>query len=122
MARVKNEKQYEALLERVEYLMEVVHEDTPTDDPEFNELDLLADLVEEYEMEHYPVGDPSFTEVLKLRMYEMNLTQKTLAKMLGVSPPRVSEYLAGKAEPTLKVARKIHKKLNIDANVILSAV
>jgi HTH-type transcriptional regulator/antitoxin HigA len=45
-----------------------------------------------------------------------------LAKMLGISAPRVSEYLAGKTEPTLRVARKIHRELNIDANVILGAV
>jgi HTH-type transcriptional regulator/antitoxin HigA len=39
--------------------------------------------------------------------------------MLGVSTSRVSEYLTGKSEPTLKVAREISKKLNIDAHLIL---
>jgi HTH-type transcriptional regulator/antitoxin HigA len=52
----------------------------------------------------------------------MRLTQKALAEMLGISAPRVSEYLAGKSEPTLQIARKMHQKLNIDANVILGAV
>ena len=52
----------------------------------------------------------------------MNLTQKTLAEMLEISAPRVSEYLTGKTEPTLQVARRMHKKLNIDANVILGTV
>jgi HTH-type transcriptional regulator/antitoxin HigA len=121
MAQIKDEKQYEALLKRVEYLMEVVQEDTPQDNPDFIELDVLADLVEEYAIEHYPVGTPSLTNVLKLRMYEMNLTQKTLAEMLEISAPRVSEYLTGKAEPTLPIARKMHQKLSIDANVILGA-
>jgi len=122
MARIKDEKQHEGLLKRVEYLMEVVREDTPKDNPDYIELDVLADLVEEYEMEHYPVGTPSLTNVLKLRMYEMNLTQKALAEMLEISAPRVSEYLTGKSEPTLQVARKIHQKLNIDANIILGSV
>ena len=52
----------------------------------------------------------------------MNLTQKIPAEMLEISAPRVSEYLTGKSEPTLQVARKMHKKLNIDANVILGAM
>ncbi|MDR2475204.1 MAG: helix-turn-helix domain-containing protein [Bacteroidales bacterium] len=52
----------------------------------------------------------------------MNLTQKTLAEMLGISAPRVSEYLTGKSEPTLQIARKMHKKLNIDANVFLGMI
>lgn len=122
MAHIKDEKQYQVMLKRVESLMEIVDEETPSDDINFVELDLLADLVEEYEMEHYPIGMPSFTNVLKLRMYEMGLTQKTLAELLGISAPRVSEYLNGKSEPTLQVARKIHQKLNIDANIILGTV
>ncbi len=119
MARIKDEKQYLAMLKKVESLMEIVNEETPSTDSNFIELDLLSDLVEEYEIEHYPVGTPSFTNVLKLRMYEMGLNQKTLAEILGISAPRVSEYLTGKSEPTLQVARKIHQKLNIDANIIL---
>jgi HTH-type transcriptional regulator/antitoxin HigA len=59
---------------------------------------------------------------MKARMEEMNITQRTLAEMLEISPPRVSEYLTGKSEPTLQIARKIQKQLNIDANVILGVV
>lgn len=56
---------------------------------------------------------------IKLRMYEMGLTQTKLSELLNVSPSRVSEYLLGKCEPTLKVAREISRKLNIDANIVL---
>ena len=52
-------------------------------------------------------------------MYEMGLNQIKLSELLGVSPSRVSEYLTGKSEPTLPVARNMCKKLNIDASVIL---
>lgn len=31
----------------------------------------------------------------------------------------LSDYISGKCEPTLKVAREINRKLNIDANIIL---
>ncbi|NDV46192.1 helix-turn-helix domain-containing protein [Paludibacter sp. 221] len=122
MVRIKTEEQYQVLLKKVENLMEVVTEDTPSTDPAYVELDLLADLVEEYETAHYPVGTPSLADLLKLRMYEMNLTQKALAELLDISAPRVSEYLTGKTEPTLQVARRMHTKLNIDANVILETV
>jgi len=49
----------------------------------------------------------------------MKLNQIKLSEILGVSPSRVSEYLTGKSEPTLKVAREISKKLNIDSNIVL---
>ena len=82
-------------------------------------MDLISDLVADYEEEHFPVEAPSLVEVLKLRMYEMGLSQTKLSELLNVSPSRVSEYLSGKCEPTLKVAREMSRKLSIDANIIL---
>lgn len=52
-------------------------------------------------------------------MYEMEISQVKLSEILNVSPSRVSEYLTGKSEPTLKVAREISRKLKIDASVVL---
>ena len=37
-----------------------------------------------------------------------------IEELLGVSTSRVSDYLNGRCEPTLKVAREISRKLNID--------
>ncbi len=40
---------------RIEKLMKQVEEDTPTTDKRIMELDLLVDLAEENEDEHYPI-------------------------------------------------------------------
>jgi HTH-type transcriptional regulator/antitoxin HigA len=120
MAKIKDENQYQFVLKRVEELMEIVTEETSSSDPIYVELDLLAALAEEYEMEHYPIGQPTLADVLKLRMYEMQLTQNSLADLLGVSAPRVSDYLNGKMTPTFRIAKKMHHNLNIDANLILA--
>lgn len=117
--KIKTEQQYDAIIERINELLKIVTDETPTSDKNFIELMLLSDLVAEYEDVHYPISTPSLAEVIKLRMYEMNLTQSAVSELLGVSPSRVSEYITGKSEPTLKVARKISKKLNIGAEVIL---
>ena len=58
-------------------------------------------------------------DVLKLRMYEMGINQAKLSELLGVSTSRVSDYITGRSEPTLKVAREMSRKLNIDANIVL---
>ena len=118
MAKIKTEKQYKAACARVEELLKVVSNETPTDDKNFLELDLISDLVADYEEEHFPIEAPSLVDVIKLRMYEMGLTQTKLSELLNVSPSRVSEYLSGKCEPTLKVAREMSRKLNIDANIV----
>ncbi|MDR3245141.1 MAG: helix-turn-helix domain-containing protein [Prevotellaceae bacterium] len=119
MTKIKTEKQYKAACERIEELLQSVGNDTPTDDKNFVELDLLSDLVADYEEVNYPVKEPELSDVIKLRMYEMGINQTKLSELLGVSPSRVSEYLTGKSEPTLPVARNISRKLNISASVVL---
>jgi len=122
MKSIVNRAEYEAIMTRIDELVEIVDDNTLPSDRNYIELDFLTDLVVAYEKEHFPIGKPVLTDVLKSRMYEMNLTQKMLAEMLDISAPRVSEYLTGKSEPTLQVARKLHKKLNIGAEIILGAI
>ena len=119
MTKIQNETAYKATMERIEELLPLVDDNTPLSDKNLIELDLLSGLVEEYEDEHYPIKGPSLADIMKLRMYEMGLTQTKLSELLNVSPSRVSEYFLGKCEPTLKVAREISRKLNIDANIVL---
>ena len=119
MTKIDSETQYEWALKRVEELFEIVQEDTPETDPLYLELKLLGNLVADYEEEHYSLGEPSLIDMLKLRMYEMGLSQVALAKKIGVSPSRICDFLSGKSEPTMKVGRRISKELNIDPAIVL---
>jgi len=119
MTQINNETEYEALKLRIEELLEIVDNDTPEFDKNLIELSVISNLVADYEEAHFPIAAPTLVDVIKLRMYEMGLNQVKLSQMLGVSTSRVSEYLTGKSEPTLKVAREMNKKLNIDAHIIL---
>lgn len=119
MARIQDKNAYEATMARIEELLPLVNDNTPKTDKNAVELDLLTELVSEYEDEHYPIKMPSLVDILKLRMYEMGLNQTKLSELLGVSPSRISDYFSGKCEPTLNVARRINHKLGIDANIIL---
>jgi len=120
MATIKTEQQYDKAVERIEELLRVVGNDTPPDDKDFVELDLLSDLVADYEAVHYPVRMPTLPEVVKTSMNEKGLTQATLAPILGISVSRINEILSGKSTPTFKIAQKLHKQLEIDANLILA--
>lgn len=119
MAQIKNEAAYRAALKRVEQLEELVDDDNPQMDDNALELDMLVDMIEEYEDIHYPIGKPSLVDTIKLRLYEMGITQNKLAELLGISPARVSEILSGKCEPTLKVGRAISQKLGISPAIVL---
>jgi len=119
MAEIMNITQYEAIIVRIEELLKVVDNDTPMTDRFLIELDLISEMLADYEEKHHPIEPPTLIEVVHERMAEMNLSQKALAELLGVSPPRISEYLNGKSEPTLKVARIMHRKLDIDPEILL---
>ncbi len=120
MTEIKNELEYKAIMERIEELLPLVNDETPKYDRNFIELDILSGLANEYEAIHYPIAIPTLPEIIKLRMFEMGLNQTALAKLLHISTSRVSDYMTGKCEPTLKVAKTLCKTLNIDANIILS--
>ena len=104
---------------RIEKLLPLVDNNTPIDDPDLIELKRVSEIVENYELEHYPIGTPSLREVIELRMFEMKLKQKDLAEILETSTSRISEYLNGKRDITIEIARALHKNLNIDSDIIL---
>ncbi len=120
MAEIENEMQYEKLFERIEELLKIVGNETPMTDRYMIELQLLSELVAEYEEKHYPIEPPSLVEMVRERMSEMDLSQKEVAELLGVSPPRISEYMSGKSEPTLKVAKLMYRKMDIDPEILLT--
>jgi HTH-type transcriptional regulator/antitoxin HigA len=49
----------------------------------------------------------------------MSLKRKDLATLLNISASGISDYLNGKRETTLNVAKALHQKLNIDSDIIL---
>lgn len=119
MTKIENEVQYDRAMSRIEELLPFVNDETPADDPKCIELVLISSLVCDYEDIHYPIGKPSLIDMLKQRMSEIELSQAALAQKIGVSASRISDYLSGKAEPTLKVGRRISTELNIDPAIVL---
>ena len=116
---IKSEKEYKALLERIEELLSNTENIENPEAKGYVELNILSDLVADYEEKHYPIQPPTLAESIKLRMQERDLSQKALAEILGVSSSRISEYLNGKSEPTLKIAREISRKLDLDDSIVL---
>ena len=119
MTRIENETQYNWAVAKVETLLPLVDDNTPVDHPDSIELELLSNLVADYSEIHFAIGTPSLVEAIKLRMYEMGLTQKALANILGIKQTRISEIITGQKEPTYRIARNISKKLDIDASIVL---
>lgn len=112
-------QQYEFALNRIEELLPLVTDETPANDKNAIELTLMSDIVESYEKRHFPIGKPSVSELIELSLSEKEMTQKQLATEIGISPSRINDYITGRSEPTLKIARLLCKVLNITPAAML---
>ena len=112
-------EQYEFALNRIDELLPLITDETPANDRNAIELTLMSDIVESYEKKHFSIGKPSVSELIELSLNEKKMTQKQLASEIGVSPSRINDYVTGRSEPTLKIARLLCKVLNITPAAML---
>lgn len=112
-------QQYEYALERIEELLPTVDDQTPVNDRNVIELALLSEVVIEYESLHFPIAKPTIAELIDLALEERKMTQRELAKEIGVSPSRINDFITGRAEPSLKIAKRICVTLGITASAML---
>ena len=108
-------QQYEFALARIEELIPVVDDQCASG----VELALLSEVVIEYESVHFPIERPSIAELIDLALEERKMTQKDLAKEIGVSPSRINDFITGRAEPSLKIAKRLCLALGITASAML---
>lgn len=120
MTKIKNKEQYQWALSRIETLINEVTEEMPDNDPRKMEYCILSNLVADYSDENFDLGTPSLQDCLKERMFEMNLSQKDVATILGTSQSRISELLSGKKNPTFEIAQSLCRNLNIPPSIVLA--
>ncbi|MBR3373383.1 MAG: helix-turn-helix transcriptional regulator [Bacteroidales bacterium] len=117
---MKDEKiRYEYALRRIEELLPLVGDDMPADNPLAVELSIVSDIVVDYEKKYYPIEKPTTAQLIQLTLEEKGMTQKELASAIGVSPSRVNDYVTGRAEPTLRVARLLCTVLGIAPSIMM---
>ena len=114
-----SKEQYEFAQNKIEELLPLVSDEMSANHPLAVELALMSDVVIAYEKEHFPIEKPTVAELIELMLAEKGMTQKQLAVQIGVSPSRISDYISGRAEPTLKIARLLCQILNIQPAAML---
>ncbi len=110
---IKNAKEHEAALARIEALM-----DARPRTPQGDELELLAALVELYEAEAYPIDEPDPVEAIRFRMEQQGLRPRDLVPYIG-SRSKVSEVLSGHRGLSLRMIRGLSTGLGIPADVLV---
>ncbi len=111
---IRTDKDYEEALQRVEFLMDAKEGTT-----EFDELEILSTLIENYEAKHFSIDIPDPIEAIKFRMEQEGLKQKDVAEFFG-NKVRVSEVLNKKRRLTLDMVRNLHDNLSIPYDSLLN--
>lgn len=111
---IKTEADYREALKRLEVIF-----DAKLGSSESDELEILGILIDDYENKYYPIEAPDPIEAIKIRMEEMHLKQVDLITEIG-GKSRVSEILNRKRRLTVDMIRKLAKKLNLSASILIS--
>ena len=114
-ARVRNDEEYQKLLNLVDELMEVSRR--KKDERVTSLLKFVAQNIEAYEKHHYPTKPLSPIEMLKFFMEEHKLGQSDLPE-IG-SQPLVSKILSGERELTVEHIRSLAKRFGVSPTVFI---
>ncbi len=104
MARIKTEEQYRAACDRINELLKVVSNETPANDKNLLELDMISDLVADYEEEHFPIVSKEEMERERMTVKELFetcpfLNVTAFAEWIGINPSLMRKYKAGISIP-----------------------
>ncbi|MBW7869542.1 MAG: transcriptional regulator [Flavobacteriia bacterium] len=110
---IKTEADYNEALKRLEEIF-----DAAIGTDESDEADILGLMIDDYEKKYYPIDAPDPIEAIKIRMEEMHLKQTDLVDAIG-GKSRVSEVLSRKRKLTVKMIRKLTKKLNLSPETLI---
>jgi len=90
---------------------------------ELEEIRKLALAAQNYEQQKYVVAAPkTLTGMIEMRMYEMRLKQKSLAKKLNISDAKLSLIMNGKQKPDVDFLKAVYTELHVNADFILQHV
>jgi HTH-type transcriptional regulator/antitoxin HigA len=113
---IRTEKEYQDLLEWVDTQFDL---NIAPESKEGGYLQVALLLIKQYEDLHYAIPSPDPIEIVKLKMKENGLLNKDLVSWIG-SKGYVSALLNGKKPLTLRIAKVLHQKLGIPAEVLLA--
>lgn len=111
IATIRDEAHYARMTEILEALLDETQGDESH--PAMGLVDIVGDLIEDYEAEHHPLPDTTGVQALKFLMEQHGLKQSDLPEV--GSQGVVSEILKGKRELNLRQVRALGTRFGVSA-------
>lgn len=112
---IKTEEQYNEALELIESLI-----DSEDGTPEMDLLEVVSLLVHDYEQREVTLDEIDPIEAIKYQMEELGVTTVEMAELVG-GKSRLSELLNRKRPLSVRQIKAISARLDIPADILLSA-
>jgi HTH-type transcriptional regulator/antitoxin HigA len=111
---IRSEEDLDRAIAMIDSLGSRVKDLTPD---ERDYLDVLADLVEKYETEHYPEPDVDPLAMIRELIAARGITQADVARETGVAESMLSEILADKRPMGRKTIETLSRFFHVDPGV-----
>jgi HTH-type transcriptional regulator / antitoxin HigA len=112
---LRNRYEYDAAIQEVEALLS---RDPERGSAEFERLEFLAVLIEEYEDEAFPIDHPSPQVAVDFMLEQRGMVRADLNEAMG-GKSRVSEFFAGKRDLSVNQVRALRQTLGVPADLLL---
>lgn len=113
---IRNQADHQAALRRIEDFWGAA-----AGTSEGDELEVLVTLVEAFEREHYHMDQPDPIEAIKFRLEQSGKDYRALIGVIG-QRTRVYEVMRRARPLSLNMIRKLHRNLDIPADVLIQSV
>lgn len=120
---IKSKEAYELTMQEIDTLMK--RGEGNLSGKELERLRILAEAAERFEDTHDPLPPrlpERLPEIIRVRIFEMQLSQSFAARLLGVSDTKFSLIMNGKQKPDIYFIKAVHEKLKIDGNRIIQSL
>lgn len=119
--KIVNEADYNSIMTQIDKLMSKGSANVSK--TELTEIRKLALAAQQYEQSRFPIKPPAtLAGIIEMKMYEMKLKQKDLARKLKVSDAKLSLIMNGKQKPDVDFLKAVHKQLKVNGDFLLNVL
>lgn len=113
---LRSRDDYDAAVAEIDRLLDV---NPQAGAPEYDRLELLSLLVEDYEARHYPIDDSNLTpqDVVDFVLEQRGMTRAELAPLMG-GRSRVSDFFNGRRALSKGQIEALREHLHIPADLL----
>jgi HTH-type transcriptional regulator/antitoxin HigA len=119
--KILTEADYKSAMGRIDKLMSKGSENVSK--AELAEIRKLALEAQHYEQRKFTIAAPTtLAGIIEMKMYEMRLKQKDLARKLKVSDTKLSLIMNGKQKPDIAFLKAVHTQLHVNGDFLLNSL